>query len=160
MMPERFELTYTGADNAEHRPVMIHRALLGSFERFIGILVEHYAGEFPLWLSPTQAVLLTIADRHADAAHDFATTLRDAGVRVKVDDRAESVGRKIREAELSKVPYMLVVGDSEVDSGSVSIRRHKQGDIGTLTVADFAQKIQDEVTAERSLEAPVAAATE
>ncbi|WP_081690925.1 threonine--tRNA ligase [Conexibacter woesei] len=157
-MPERLDATYTGADNAEHRPVMIHRALLGSFERFIGILIEHYAGEFPLWLSPTQAVLLTIADRHNDAAHQFAAQLRDAGVRVKVDDRTESVGRKIREAELSKTPYMLVIGDAEVDSGSVAVRRHKEGDIGTFTITDFAQKIQDEVADARSLEAPVAAA--
>jgi threonyl-tRNA synthetase len=157
-MPERLDASYTGADNAEHRPVMIHRALLGSFERFIGILIEHYAGEFPLWLTPTQAVLLTIADRHDEAAHEFAETLRAAGVRVKVDDRTESVGRKIREAELSKVPYMLVVGDREAESGSVSVRRHKEGDIGTLTVDEFAQRIADEVAAERSLEVPAAAA--
>jgi threonyl-tRNA synthetase len=159
-MPERLDASYTGADNAEHRPVMIHRALLGSFERFIGILIEHYAGEFPLWLTPTQAVLLTIADRHEEAAHEFAETLRAAGVRVKVDDRTESVGRKIREAELSKVPYMLVVGDREAESGSVSVRRHKEGDIGTLTVDEFAQRIADEVAAERSLETPAAATAE
>jgi threonyl-tRNA synthetase len=132
--------------------------LLGSFERFIGILIEHYAGEFPLWLSPTQAVLLTIADRHNDAAHQFAAQLRDAGVRVKVDDRTESVGRKIREAEISKTPYMLVIGDAEIDSGSVAVRRHKEGDIGTFTISDFAQKIADDVATERSLEPPVVAA--
>src|SRR3954447_19757222 len=112
-MPERFQLAYTGADNAEHRPVMIHRALMGSFERFIGILIEHYAGEFPLWLTPVQAAVLPIADRHLEYARGVATELREAGLRVEVDDRSESVGRKIRDAELRKVPYMLVVGDEE-----------------------------------------------
>ena len=112
-MPERFELAYTGADNAEHRPVMIHRALMGSFERFIGILIEHYAGEFPLWLAPVQAIVLPIADRHVDYARaGRASELRDSGLRVEVDERTESVGRKIRDAELRKVPYMLVVGDA------------------------------------------------
>ena len=110
-MPERFELTYTGADNEDHRPVMIHRALMGSFERFIGILIEHYAGEFPLWLAPVQALVLPIADRHAGYAAQVASELRDAGLRVAVDDRGESVGRKIRDGELRKVPYLLVVGD-------------------------------------------------
>src|SRR5205085_4778080 len=110
-MPERFELTYTGADNAEHRPVMIHRALMGSFERFIGILIEHYAGEFPVWLSPVQAIVLPIADRHLEYASSVCERLREAGVRVELDERTESVGRKIREAELRKIPYMLVAGD-------------------------------------------------
>jgi threonyl-tRNA synthetase len=159
-MPERLDATYTGADNAEHRPVMIHRALLGSFERFIGILIEHYAGEFPLWLAPTQAVLLTIADRHVDAAHEFAATLRAAGVRVRVDDRTESVGRKIREAELAKIPYMLVVGDREAESATVAVRRHKEGDVGTLSVEEFAQRIADEVAEERSLGVPAPAGAE
>src|SRR5207245_3462384 len=113
-MPERFELGYAGADNDEHRPVMIHRALLGSFERFIGILIEHYAGELPLWLAPVQAIVLPIADRHADAAQAVAQRLRAGRVpRVEVDDRGESVGRKIRDAELRRIPYMLVVGDRE-----------------------------------------------
>ena len=99
-MPERFELSYTGADNAEHRPVMIHRALMGSFERFIGILIEHYAGEFPLWLTPVQAMVLPIADRHAEYAHRVARDLRDAGLRAEVDERTESIGKKIRETEV------------------------------------------------------------
>ena len=103
-MPERFELAYTGADNAEHRPVMIHRALMGSFERFIGILIEHYAGEFPLWLAPVQALVLPVADRHLDYAAAVAERLGAAGLRARVDDRGESIGRKIREAELAKVP--------------------------------------------------------
>src|SRR5262249_33572114 len=144
-MPERLDATYTGADNAEHRPVMIHRALLGSFERFIGILVEHYAGEFPLWLTPTQAVVLPIADRHNDVSHETAPTRRAAGVRVRVDARTESTGRKIRDAELSKIPYMLVVGDREAESGSVAVRRHKGGDEGTISIEDFISRINDEI---------------
>ena len=130
VMPERFELTYTGADNAEHRPVMIHRALMGSFERFIGILIEHYAGEFPLWLAPLQALVLPVADRHLDYAASVAEQLGAAGLRARVDDRGESIGRKIREAELAKVPYMLVVGDREAESGTAALRRHKEGDVG------------------------------
>jgi threonyl-tRNA synthetase len=148
-MPEHLDATYIGADDAEHRPVMIHRALLGSFERFIGILIEHYAGEFPLWLTPTQAILLPIADRHIDAVQAAAAALRAAGVRVKVDDRAESIGRKIREAELAKIPYMLVVGDREAESGSVAVRRHKGGDEGTVTVEEFAARVAREI-ADRS----------
>ena len=115
-MPERFGLKYAGADNAEHQPVMIHRALFGSFERFIGILIEHYAGEFPLWLAPVQAMVLPIADRHVDYAREAAAELREAGLRVEIDERSESIGRKIREAEVLKVPYMLVLGDAEQES--------------------------------------------
>ena len=133
-MPEQFELTYTGADNADHRPAMIHRALMGSFERFIGILIEHYAGELPLWLAPVQAIVLPIADRHVPYAHLVATELARPGIRVEVDDRTESVGRKIREAELQKIPYMLVVGDSEEDDRTVAVRRHREGDQGAISV--------------------------
>ena len=115
-MPERFELTYTGADNAEHRPVMIHRALLGSMERFAGILIEHYAGRFPLWLAPVQAVVLPVADRHNERAAEVAVRAARGGLRARVDERTESVGRKIRDAELAKAPYMLVVGDKELES--------------------------------------------
>ncbi len=144
-MPERFDLTYTGADNAEHRPVLIHRALLGSIERFIGILIENYAGEFPLWLAPVQAMVLPIADRHVDYAGRVAGELRAAGVRAQVDDRSESVGRKIRDAELRKAPYMLVVGDSEEASGQVGVRRHGEGDRGAMGAADFATLATDEI---------------
>jgi threonyl-tRNA synthetase len=140
-MPERFGLTYTGADNAEHTPVMIHRALMGSYERFIGILIEHFAGEFPLWLAPVQATVLPIADRHAPAAEAVAAALRAEGLRVEVDDRTESVGRKIREAELRKVPYMLVVGDREAEQGTVAVRRHHGGDEGAATVAEIAARL-------------------
>ena len=116
-MPERLDAAYMGADNAEHRPVMIHRALLGSFERFIGILIEHYGGEFPVWLAPTQAIVLPIADRHLEYATAVNERLSEAGVRSELDDRTESVGRKIRDAELRKIPYMLVVGDREAEAG-------------------------------------------
>jgi threonyl-tRNA synthetase len=144
-MPERFELEYTGADNADHRPVMIHRALLGSFERFIGILIEHYAGEFPLWLAPVQALILPIADRHEDYAREVAEKLEEAGLRVEVDARTESVGKKIREGELRKAPYMLVVGDKEAEAGQVSVRRHREGDIGAVTVDEFAARARTEI---------------
>ncbi len=139
-MPERFGLAYTGADNAEHRPAMIHRASMGSFERFIGILIEHYGGEFPLWLAPVQAIVLPIADRHLDYARGVARELADAGIRAEVDERAESVGKKIRAAELRKVPYMLVVGDAEQSEGRVAVRRHREGDRGALPVGEFAER--------------------
>ncbi len=148
-MPERFGLVYAGDDNADHRPVMIHRALMGSFERFIGILIEHYAGEFPLWLAPVQAVVLPIADRHADYARSVAEELRRAGLRVQLDERTESIGKKIREAEVRKLPYMLVVGDREAEAGEVSVRRHREGDLGTSSVADFVSRAGGEV-ADRS----------
>ncbi len=148
-MPERFELAYVGADDDEHRPVMIHRALLGSFERFIGILIEHYGGEFPVWLAPVQAIVLPIADRHVAAATTVLQALTAAGLRGELDERTESVGRKIRDAELRKIPYMLVIGDREADSASVSVREHGGGDTGTVTTAEFVQRLTD-VAANRS----------
>ena len=146
-MPEQFELAYTGADNAEHRPVMIHRALMGSFERFIGILIEHYGGEFPLWLAPVQAIVLPISDRHLEYARSVARELADAGIRARADERTESVGRKIREAELQKIPYMLVVGDQEQADEAVSVRRHREGDIGAQPVTEFARQISAAILA-------------
>jgi threonyl-tRNA synthetase len=143
-MPERFELTYTGADNAEHRPVMIHRALLGSMERFAGILIEHYGGRFPLWLAPLQAVVLPVADRHNDRAAEVADQLKADGLRARVDDRTESVGKKIRDAELSKAPYMLVVGDKEAESGSVSVRHHGDGDLGAMSLEELVARMREE----------------
>ena len=143
-MPERFALEYTGADNSEHRPVMIHRALLGSLERFIGILIEHYAGELPLWLAPVQALVLPIADRHEAYAERVAERLVEAGLRAEADARTESVGRKIRDGELRKVPYMLVVGDSEQQAGEVAVRRHGEGDLGSRSLEDFARATADE----------------
>jgi threonyl-tRNA synthetase len=144
-MPEQFELTYVGADNAEHRPVMIHRALMGAFERFIGILIEHYGGEFPLWLAPVQAAVLPIADRHVEYARGVAERLREAGLRVEVDERSESVGKKIREAEVRKVRYMLVVGDQEEGEGKVAVRRHREGDLGAVAVGEFVERARDEI---------------
>jgi threonyl-tRNA synthetase len=144
-MPDRFELEYTGADNAEHRPVMVHRALLGSFERFIGILIEHYAGEFPLWLAPVQALILPIADRHVGYGEQVRAKLYEAGLRAEVDDRSESVGKKIREGELRKAPYMLVVGDNEAEAGQVSVRRHREGDLGAMAVEEFASRAQRQI---------------
>ena len=147
--PHRFGLEYTGADNAEHRPVMIHRALLGSFERFIGILIEHYAGEFPLWLAPVQAVVLPIADRHLEYAGRVRDELAAAGLRVELDERTESVGKKIRDAEVRKVPYMLVVGDREQEAGRVSLRRHREGDVGAVEVSELAKDLAAEVAERR-----------
>ena len=148
-MPERFELTYTGADNHEHRPVMIHRALMGSFERFMGILIEHYGGEFPLWLAPVQAAVLPLADRHAGYAREVQAALTGAGLRADLDDRTESVGRKIREAELRKVPYMLVVGDREAEQRAVALRRHREGDLGTVTLDAVVERLAAEAAARK-----------
>ena len=136
-MPERFDLSYTGADNAEHRPVMIHRALLGSMERFAGILIEHYGGRFPTWLAPVQVLVLPVADRHAGYGQRVAAELRDAGVRAEVDERSESVGKKIRAAELGRYPYMLVVGDREVEAGEVAVRSHDEGELGSMSAEKF-----------------------
>jgi threonyl-tRNA synthetase len=147
-MPDRFELAYTGADNADHRPVMIHRALMGAFERFMGILIEHYAGEFPLWLAPVQAIVLPLADRHVEYAQRVHDALAAAGLRADLDERTESVGRKIREAELRKVPYMLVVGDREAEQGAVALRRHREGDQGTVPLSEAVERLAAE-TAER-----------
>ena len=143
-MPERFELTYTGADNAEHTPVMIHRALLGSMERFAGVLIEHYGGRFPLWLAPVQAVVLPVADRHNERAAEVAGRLRASGLRARVDDRTESVGRKIRDAELSKAPYMLVLGDKEIESETVSVRHHGDGDLGAMGIDAVITRMSEE----------------
>ena len=143
-MPERFDLSYVGADDAPHRPVMIHRALLGSMERFAGILIEHYAGRFPVWLAPVQAIVLPVSDRHNEYAGRVATELREAGVRVGLDERTESVGRKIRDAELGRYPYMLVVGDREAEAGAVAVRSHENGELGAMPVAEFADRARAE----------------
>jgi threonyl-tRNA synthetase len=150
-MPARFGLTYTGADNAEHQPVMIHRALMGSYERFIGILLEHFSGELPVWLTPVQAIVLPIADRHLDYAQRVQARLTEAGLRVELDDRTESVGRKIRDAELRKIPSMLVVGDREAERDEVSVREHRAGDAGTARVQEFAQRMLDQVKSRSDL---------
>ena len=144
-LPERFNLEYTGADGEKHCPVMIHRVVFGSVERFIGVLIEHFAGAFPLWLSPVQAVVLPIADRHADRAHEIEAELKKYGIRVKVDDRSEKIGYKIREAQLQKTPYMLVVGDKEVEDGTVSVRHRGEGDIGSMELSSLCDRLADEV---------------
>jgi threonyl-tRNA synthetase len=146
-MPERFDLVYTGADDAEHRPVMIHRAAFGSYERFVGILIEHLAGRFPVWLAPVQAIVLPIADRHVDYAVEVADELRLRGVRVEVDERGESVGRKVRDAELRKVPHMLVVGDAEAESRTVSVREHGGEEARGVPVAELAARIAEQIAA-------------
>jgi threonyl-tRNA synthetase len=145
MMPERFEISYTGADNSEHRPVMIHRALMGSFERFIAILIEHYAGEFPLWLAPVQAMVLPISDRHVAYAGEVCRALRQAGARAELDERPESISKKIRDAELRKIPFMLVVGDREQESGSVGVREHRGGDVGTSSLGEFTRRLSEAI---------------
>jgi len=143
-MPERFDLGYVGADDATHRPVMIHRALLGSMERFAGILIEHYAGRFPVWLAPVQAIVLPVSDRHNEYAERIAAELREAGVRLTIDARSESVGKKIRDAELGRYPYMLVVGDREQEAGGVAVRSHADGELGAMPAADFAARVSAE----------------
>jgi threonyl-tRNA synthetase len=144
--PLRFELTYTGADNAEHRPVMIHRALFGSFERFIGILLEHLDGQLPVWLSPVQAIVLPITDHQNDAAAGVLAALEAAGLRGELDARSESVGRKIRDAELRKLPYMLVLGEREAASGTVAVRERSAGDVGVVALEEFVARLRSEST--------------
>jgi len=158
-IPQRFDLKYVGADNAEHRPIVIHRAIFGSFERFIAILIEHYAGAFPLWLAPLQAVVLPIADRHADYAAGVRNRLAAAGLRVELDARQEKINYKIREAQLQKIPYMLVAGDREVAEGTVSVRSRSGGDQGARTVDEFVRQALAEVTAKGEPEAGLAAAS-
>jgi threonyl-tRNA synthetase len=140
-MPARFGLVYTGADNSEHQPVMIHRALMGSYERFVGILLEHFAGELPLWLAPVQAIVLPITDRHIPYAETVSARLRAAALRSEVDDRSESISRKIRDAELRKIPYLLVVGDREQESEQVSLRQHGAGDRGAAGVEEVVEEL-------------------
>jgi threonyl-tRNA synthetase len=144
-MPERFDLKYVGADNTEHRVVVIHRAIFGSFERFIAILIEHYAGAFPLWLAPVQAVVLPISDRHMTYAASVRDQLTGAGLRAELDERQEKIGYKIREAQLQKVPYMLVVGDRESAEGTVSVRSRAGGDLGARMVSEFIDASRTEI---------------
>jgi threonyl-tRNA synthetase len=144
-LPERFGLEYVAEDGARHRPIMVHRALLGSLERFFGVLVEHYAGAFPTWLAPVQATLITISDKEADYARDVERSMKARGIRVEVDDRNEKLGHKIREAELHKVPYMVVIGGKEKESGTLSIRSKKKGDLGKLSSDQFVEQMAREI---------------
>jgi threonyl-tRNA synthetase len=145
-MPERFDLYYIDPDDGQRRPVMIHRALLGSMERFAGILIEHYGGRFPVWLAPVQATVLPISDRHVEFGVRVAAELRELGVRVEVDRRSESIGKKVRNAEIGRFPYMLVVGDREAETGEVAVRSHRDGELGAMSLPDFAALVHREET--------------
>jgi threonyl-tRNA synthetase len=149
-LPERFDVKYVGEDGAVHRPIMIHRALLGSIERFFGILIEHYGGAFPLWLAPVQVKLLPIADRHFEYAEKIHDLLRKNDIRAEVDLRNEKIGFKIRECEVQKVPYMVILGDKEVESGNVSVRRKGEGDLGALQPGLMVKRLQDEIEHRRN----------
>jgi len=149
MMPERFDLKYTGADNAEHRPVIIHRAIFGSIERFVALMIEHFAGAWPLWLAPVQAVVMPISDRHRDYAAGVRDRLAAAGLRVELDDRQEKIGYKIREAQLQKIPYMLVAGDREAAEGAVSVRSRSAGDLGSRALDVFIADALEEIRSKR-----------
>ena len=148
-LPERFGLTYIGEDGQEHRPYMIHRALFGSMERFMGILIEHYGGAFPVWLSPIQAVVIPIADRHHAYARLVESNLAESGIRVHTDTRNERMNAKIRDAQLQRVPYMLVVGDREEASSAAAVRLRSGEDLGPMPLADIAARIVDETEARR-----------
>lgn len=144
-MPQRFDIWYTGADGEKHRPIMVHRVIYGSIERFIGILIEHYAGRFPVWLSPVQAKVLSVSDKSFEYAAEVAAKFKAAGIRAELDNREEKIGYKIREAQLQKVPYMLIIGEKESESGNtVSVRSRDGGDLGTMTVDDFTAKVLKE----------------
>jgi threonyl-tRNA synthetase len=151
-LPERFELEYIGADNQKHRPVMIHRAPFGSLERFIAVLIEHCAGKFPLWLAPTQVKILPISDKSQDYAEKVAELLKKAEIRAEIDDRSEKIGKKIREAELAKIPYMLVLGEKEAADGVVAVRRQSKGDLGTMQLEQFTALVSEEVANRRPIE--------
>ena len=149
-LPERFQLEYVGSDNKPHRPVMIHRAPFGSMERFISILIEHTAGKFPLWLTPDQYGMLPVSERLIDYCKTVETALKKYDIRGFIDDRNESLGRKIRDTELKRVPLMLIIGDKEAETGTVSVRRQGLGDIGSMTVAELAAYVQNEIDATES----------
>ena len=145
-LPERFELEYTGSDNAKHRPVMIHRAPFGSLERFVAVLIEHCAGQFPLWLAPEQFIILPVSEKYEEYAKKLLESLNNSDIRGLVDLRDEKVGRKIRDAEIKKIPYMLIVGEKEAESGTISVRKHGQGDLGTMSVEQFSEQLTKEIT--------------
>ncbi len=144
-LPERFDLTYIGEDGQPHRPYMVHRALLGSLERFFGVLIEHYAGAFPVWLSPVQATLIPIADRHLDYAKQVADQLRKAGLRITVDERTERMNAKIRDAQNQKTPYMLVIGDKELENNQVALRLRNGENPGPMDISTFIDRAKDDI---------------
>jgi threonyl-tRNA synthetase len=151
-LPERFDLTYIGEDNSKHRPVMIHRAPFGSMERFIAVLIEHCAGKFPLWLAPTQVTVLPISDKYLPYAEEVKQQLKKEDIRVEVDDRNEKIGRKIREAEMNKIPYMFVVGEKEMTEGKVAVRKQSKGDLGTKTINEVIDFLKEEIQSKRAFE--------
>ncbi len=140
-LPQRFEMEYVGEDGGKHRPIMVHRVVFGSIERFIGILIEHFAGKFPVWISPVQVKILPITDRQEAYANELCAKLKEKGIRVEVDDRNEKIGYKIREAQMEKVPYMLVVGEKEAEAGLVAVRRRDKGDTGAVSADEFMQTV-------------------
>ncbi len=144
-LPDRFELEYTGSDNEKHRPIMIHRAPFGSMERFVAVLLEHSAGKFPLWLTPEQAIILPISEKYQNYAEKVLNLLQNSDIRALIDERSEKTGRKIRDAELKKTPYMLIVGEREENEETVSVRKQGQGDVGTFTVPEFVEMIRKEI---------------
>jgi threonyl-tRNA synthetase len=144
-MPEKFNLTYIGADSEKHRPVMIHRTIFGSIERFIGILIEQYAGAFPIWLAPVQVIILPVSERQKDYADKLREKLEELDIRAEADLRSEKIGYKIREAQLQKIPYMIVVGDKEMETGDVAVRDRKEGDKGTMKFDDFLAQVTAEI---------------
>lgn len=148
-MPERFDLTYIDSDGEKKRPVMVHRAILGSMERFMGILIEHFAGKFPAWLSPVQVEILPISDKFNEYAYELAQTMRDKGIRVDVDDRSEKIGFKIREAQINKIPYSLIIGEKEIEEGKVSVRKRDEGDKGSLLTEEFIDMLLNEIKEKR-----------
>jgi threonyl-tRNA synthetase len=144
-MPQRFDLTYIGDDGDKHRPIIIHTAALGSIERFIGILIEHFAGKFPTWLAPVQATILPISDKFNDYGSEIMKELRRKGIKVELDDRSEKIGYKIRESQLQQIPYMLVIGEKEENEGKVSVRSREKGDTGAIKVEEFIDMITKEI---------------
>jgi threonyl-tRNA synthetase len=143
-LPERFELEYTGSDNAKHRPVMIHRAPFGSLERFVAVLIEHCAGNFPLWLTPEQFIVLPISEKYEEYAKKLLESLNNSDIRGLIDMRDEKIGRKIRDAEMKKIPYMLIIGEKEMSEGMVSVRKHGEGDLGSMSVQEFENQLINE----------------
>ena len=143
-LPERFDLTFQDSDGERRRPYMVHRAILGSLERFFGVLIEHYAGAFPLWLAPNQATIIPIADRHSDYCEIIREALSNSGFRVEIDNRGERMNQKIRQAQMQKVPYMLVIGDREQENQMISVRSRESGDLGSMNVKELISKMQSE----------------
>jgi len=147
-LPERFELTYTGSDNQKHQPVMIHRAIFGSMERFVAVLIENTAGKFPVWLTPDQAVVLPISEKYNDYAKTVLNLLNNSDIRTLIDDRSEKIGKKIRDNELKRIPYLLVIGEKESEAGTVSVRRQGEGDKGVMKTKEFVSLVKEEMRQE------------